>query len=155
LQNWAIIWCRIEANPEEPMERRPSVEAMSDAQALATFGTGADATNCGFDEATHTRVMAAEMVRARQRLAHYRTLYAAFLEAGEPVMIENLDEAGQSAVPAKLVFTDTLPVQEGVDPAGVVVWTEATLLEALARERTIADFFTKLLDELEPVRQAP
>jgi hypothetical protein len=137
------------------MERRPSVEGMSDAEALAAFGTGADAATRGFDEAIHTRVMAAEMVRARQRLVHYRTLFAAFLEAGEPVMIENLDEEGQRAVPAKLVFTDTLPVQEGVDPADVVVWTEPALLEALIRERTIADFFTAVLDELEPVRQAP
>ena len=99
--------------------------------------------------------MATEMVRARQRLAHYRTLYAAFLEAGEPVMIENLDEdVASGAVPAKLVFTDTIPVGGGAEAANVTVWTEVTLLEALSRERTIADYFTALLDELEPARAA-
>jgi hypothetical protein len=132
------------------METRPSVQGMSDAEALAAFATSADVATRGFDEATHTRVMATEMVRARQRLAHYRTLYAAFLEAGEPVMIENLDEvAGAGAVPAKLVFTDTIPVEGGAESANVTVWTEVSLLEALRRERTIADYFTALLDELE------
>ena len=139
------------------METRPSVEAMTDAQALGAFGTGADAANRGFDAATHTRVMASEMVQARQRLAHYRTLYAAFLEAGEPVMIENLDEGGDAgAVPAKLVFTDDAnPAREQAELGDVVIWTEPALLEALARERTIADFFTAVLDELEPIRHAP
>lgn len=128
---------------------------MSDATVLATFGTAADTESRGFDEATHTRVMATEMVRARQRLAYYRTLYAAFLEAGEPVMIENLDEvADEGAVPAKLVFTDTIPVGGGAESANVTVWTEATLLEALVRERTIADYFMALLDELEPVQSS-
>jgi hypothetical protein len=129
---------------------------MSDAEALAAFETGADVATRGFDETTHTRVMAAEMVRARQRLAHYRTLYAAFLEAGEPVMIENLDEAdGMGAIPAKLVFTDTIAAGDIAEAANVAVWTEVTLLEALVRERTIADFFTAVLDELEPGQQAP
>ena len=137
------------------METRRSVQSMSDATILATFGTGADADSRGYDEATHTRVLATEMVRARQRLAYYRTLYAAFLEAGEPVMIENLDEvADPGAVPAKLVFTDTIPVGGGAEAANVTVWTEVTLLEALVRERTIADYFMALLDELEPAQQA-
>jgi hypothetical protein len=130
---------------------------MSDAQALAAFGSGPDSATRGFDAATHTRVMAAELVRARERLAYYRTLYAAFLEAGEPLMIENLDEAGRAgAVPAKLVFTDdATAVQASAPSADVVVWNEAALLEALTRERIIADFFTKVLDELEPVAPAP
>ncbi len=138
------------------METRPSVEGMSDAEALAAFATGTDAATRGFDATTHTRVMAAEMVRARQRLAHYRTLYAAFLQAGEPVMIENLDETEASGtVPAKLVFTDTIPTGDLAEGASVAVWTEGTLLDALVRERTIADFFIAVLDELEPGQQAP
>ena len=129
---------------------------MSDATVLAAFATGADSATRGFDEATHTRVMATEMVRARQRLAHYRTLYAAFLEAGEPMMIENLDEvADAGANPAKLVFTDTIPVGGNAEAANVTVWTEATLLDSLARERTIADFFIAVLDEVEPQQQTP
>lgn len=136
------------------MERQRSVEGMSDAEVLATFATGADAASRGFDEATHTRVMATEMVRARQRLAHYRTLYTAFLEAGEPVMIENLDEAAEAgAVPAKLVFTDAIPDGDSTAAATITVWTEASLLESLMRERTIATFFTALLDEMEPAQQ--
>jgi hypothetical protein len=139
------------------MSTRPSVETMSDAQALAAFGTGPDAATRGFDAATHTRVMAAELVRARERLAHYRTLYAAFLEAGEPLMIENLDEAGGTgAVPAKLVFTDDASsVQASAQSVDVVVWSEAALLDALMRERTIADYFIKVFDELEPAASAP
>ncbi len=137
------------------METRPSVQSMSDATVLATFGTTADTETRGFDEATHTRVMASEMVRARQRLAYYRTLYAAFLEAGEPVMIENLDEnADDGAIPAKLVFTDTIPLGAEAEAANVTVWTEVSLLEALVRERTIADYFMALLDELEPINQS-
>jgi hypothetical protein len=139
---------------EDAKGTRASVEAMTDAQTLAAFGTGAEAATRGFDAAIHTRVMATELVRARERLAHYRTLYAAFLDAGEPIMIENLDEVGKAgAVPAKLVFTDDpTPVQAGAASAEVVVWTEAALLEALTRERIIADFFTKVLDEREPIQ---
>jgi hypothetical protein len=138
------------------MGTRPSVEAMTDAQTLAAFGTGTETATRGFDEATHTRVMAAELVRARQRLAHYRTLYAAFLEAGEPMMIENLDDAGGAgAVPAKLVFTDDATPVRDTAASDVVVWTEPALLEALTRERTIADFFTAVLDELVPVQPTP
>jgi hypothetical protein len=101
--------------------------------------------------------MASELIRARERLAHYRTLYAAFLEAGEPFMIENLDEAGGAgAVPAKLVFTDDPgSAQASAPSADVVVWSEAALLDALARERTIADFFTNVLDELESAASTP
>jgi len=145
-------WSQTE--PEGVMETRPSVQSMSDATVLATFGTTTDVETRGFDEATHTRVMATEMVRARERLAYYRTLYAAFLEAGEPVMIENLDEvADAGAVPAKLVFTDTIPVGGGAEVANVAIWTEVTLLDALVRERTIADYFMALLDELTPIQQ--
>jgi hypothetical protein len=144
-----------ETKLEGSVETRRSVQGMNDDTVLATFGTGADAETRGFDEATHTRVVATEMVRARQRLSHYRTLYASFLEAGEPVMIENLDEgADAGAIPAKLVFTDSIPVGGGAEAANVTVWTEATLLEALVRERTIADYFMALLDELEPAQQS-
>jgi hypothetical protein len=45
-------------------------------------------------------------------------------------------------------------VQAGTASADVIVWTEAALLEALTRECIIADFFTKVLDELESVQQA-
>jgi hypothetical protein len=71
-------------------------------------------------------------------------------------MIENLDEVeATGAVPAKLVFTDTIPSEDIAETANVAVWTELTLLEALVRERTIADFFTKVLDELEPAQHVP
>ena len=144
-----------ETELERHMDKRRSVTVMSDSEVLAAFEMGTDAESRGFDEATHTRVMVTEMVRARQRLSHYRTLYAAFLEAGEPVMIENLDEnAATGTVPAKLVFTDTIPVEGGAEGANVTVWTEAPLLEALSREHTIADYFTALLDEREPAQQA-
>jgi hypothetical protein len=147
----------MEIEQEGPMSTRRSVESMSDAQTLTAFGTGPDAATRGFDSATHTRVMASELIRARERLAHYRTLYAAFLEAGEPFMIENLDEAGGAgAVPAKLVFTDDPgSAQASAPSADVVVWSEAALLDALARERTIADFFTNVLDELESAASTP
>ena len=35
-----------------------SVESMTDDQVLSTFGTAEDDTRRGFDETTHTRVMA-------------------------------------------------------------------------------------------------
>ncbi len=96
--------------------------------------------------------MAHELVRARGRVALYRTLYAAFVDAGKPFLIENLDEARDGeAVPAKLVFSDDPDHVRGLEGrADVVVWTEPQLLDALTRERTVQDFFTDLLDELEP-----
>ena len=143
--------------PEDLMETLRPVEAMTDDEVLATFGTSEDPAQRGFDEATHTRVMATELVRARNRLAHYRTLYAAFLEAGEPYMIENLDErTSEAGIPVKLVFTSdashVIAIEEQPD---VVIWTEPTLLDALAQERHIHDFFTLLLNELEIALQEP
>ena len=139
------------------MDTLQPVELMTDDQVLTTFGTAEDPAGRGFDEATHTRVLAYELVRARNRLAHYRTLYASFLEVGKPYMIENLDETdGGGAVPAKLVFTDDPDqAQAAEDGAPVIVWTEPALLDALAQERAVHDFFTDLLDELEPALRQP
>jgi hypothetical protein len=135
------------------MDTLQPVELMSDNEVLATFGTAAAPDQRGFDEPTHTRVIAYELVRARSRLAHYRSLYTTFLEGGAPYMIENLDEdAGEGTVPAKLVFTDdedhALAVED--QAADVVVWTEPLVLEALVQTRGILDYFTELLNELEP-----
>lgn len=139
------------------METLQPVEMMTDDELLETFGTSEDPDRRGFDEITHTRVMASELVRARNRLAHYRTLYAAFIEAGKPFMIENLDER-DGDLPVKLVFTDdashVLEIEEQPEP-DVVIWTEPALLEALTQERAVHDFFTALLDELEPALQEP
>jgi hypothetical protein len=134
------------------MATRPPVEAMTDEEVLATFKTSENPAHRGFDEATHTRVMASELVRIRNRLVHYRALYAAFVEAGQPFMIENLDErASGQGIPAKLVFTDAADhVLASEEQPDVVIWTEPALLAALAQERSIHDFFTALLDELEP-----
>ncbi len=133
------------------METPSPVEAMTDDQVLATFETSEDPAQRGFDAATHTRVMASELVRARNRLAHYRALYAAFVEAGQPFMIENLDERARNKdIPAKLVFSDADHVPAAEELPDIVVWTEPTLLAALAHERAIHDFFTALLDELAP-----
>jgi hypothetical protein len=125
---------------------------MTDDQVLATFDTAEDDASRGFDEAAHTRVMAYELVRARNRLTYYRTLYAAFHEAGKPYMVENLDETGDNGkVPAKLVFTDDVDhLLEIEGQPDVVIWTEPALLDALTQERAVHDFFTELLDELEP-----
>ena len=131
------------------------VERMTDDEVLATFGTSEDPASQGFDAATYTRVMALELVRARGRLAHYRTLYAAFLAEGKPYMIENLDEAQDGeAVPAKLLFSDDAEHVAGLEgSAEVIVWTEPELLDALAKERAILDYCTDLLNELEPALQ--
>ena len=139
------------------MDTMQPVERMTDEQVLATFGTAEDPAARGFDAATYTRVLAYELVRSRSRLAYYRTLYASFVEVGKPYMIENLDEAQDGdAVPAKLVFTDDADHVLGLeDSADVIVWTEPELLDALMRERTVQDFFTDLLDELEPALQNP
>jgi hypothetical protein len=135
------------------MDTLRPVESMSDDEVLVTFGTAAEPDQRGFDETTHTRVIAYELVRARSRLAHYRTLYTAFVEGGTPYMIENLDEAaGDGVVPAKLVFTDdedeALAAEDLAEE--VEVWTEPLLLEALVQSRGILDYFTELLNELEP-----
>ena len=137
------------------MDTLGHVERMTDDEVLATFGTSEEFAHRGFDEATEARVLAYEMVRARGRLTYYRTLYAAFLEAGKPYMIENLDESQDgSTVPVKLVFSEDPDHVRGLeDSADVVVWTEPELLAALTQERTIHDFFTELLDEFEPKLQ--
>lgn len=134
------------------MDTRQSVEQLSDEQVLTTFGTTEDPATRGFDEETYARVLAHELVRSRQRLGYYRTLYAAFMEAGKPFMVENLDDAGDGqAVPAKLVFSDDpLHVMGLEETADVVVWTEPELLGELVKERAILDFLSGVLDELEP-----
>ena len=134
------------------METMRLVERMTDEEVLTTFGSAEDPAGRGFDEATYTRVLAYELVRARNRVAHYRALYAAFIEAGKPFMIENLDEvADGDGVPVKLVFADDPEhVREAEESAAVVVWTEPEILDALTKERAIQDYFTDLLDELEP-----
>jgi hypothetical protein len=148
---------RVRRQWEDPMETLQPVEAMADEAVLDTFGTAAEPHRRGFDEATHTRVMAYELVRARHRLAHYQALYATFLEAGKPFMIENLDEAASDGgIPAKLVFTaDAEHVLELAERPEVEVWTEPALLDALVQERAILDFFTELLNELEPAVSSP
>jgi hypothetical protein len=128
------------------------VEQMSDERVLAAFDTAEDPARRGFDQPTYARVLAHEVVRARARLSHYRTLYASYLDTGKAFMVENLDDGGNGrAVPAKLVFSDDAEHVLGIEAtADVVVWTEAELLYELTRERTILDFLTGLLDELEP-----
>ncbi len=128
------------------------VERLSDEQVLAAFGMTADPTGWGFDAMTQARVFAFELVRARNRVAHYRALYATFLDAGQPYMIENLDDAGDgTGLPAKLVFTDDVERVAQLEASGdVEIWTELELLRALTQERTVQEFFTDLLDELLP-----
>ena len=139
------------------MEILQPVESMTDEEVLATFGTSDDPEHRGFDEVIHTRVVATELVRARNRLAYYRTLYAAFIETGKPFMIENLDDdSSDGTIPAKLVFTeDADHLAEIGEQPEVVIWTEPVLLDALAQERAVHDYFTALLDELEPAVQQP
>jgi hypothetical protein len=134
------------------MEIQQPVERMADDQVLATFGTAEDPQGRGFDEATYGRVLAYELVRSRQRMAFYRTLYASFMREGTPFMVENLDERPNGdAVPVKLVFSDEPEQVDGLEEeADVVVWTEPELLAELAEERAIQDFLTGLLDEIEP-----
>jgi hypothetical protein len=137
------------------MDTMMLVEQMNDEEVLSAFGTAEDPGRRGFDEATWARVLAHELVRSRARLAHYRTLYTSFVDAGKPFMIENLDEAGDGrSVPAKLVFSsDAGQVLRLEEQADVIVWTEPDLIDALAQERALLDFFTGLLDELEPALQ--
>jgi hypothetical protein len=72
-------------------------------------------------------------------------------------MIENLDErTSEAVIPVKLVFTsDASHVIEIQEQPDVAIWTEPTLLDALAQERHILDFFTLLLNELELALQEP
>lgn len=140
------------------METLQPVESMTDQEVLARFGTSLDPEQRGFDEATEARVLANELVRSRHRLAHFRTLYTAFTEAGKPFMVENLDDdgAGNGGVPAKLIFSaDAGHVLEIEERSDVMIWTEPMLLDALAQERAIHDFFTDLLNELEPALMNP
>jgi hypothetical protein len=139
------------------MDTLQPVESMTDDEVLRTFGTAEEPKRRGFDEATHTRVLAYELVRARNRLQYYRTLYASFVDAGQPFMVENLDENGSGVgIPAKLIFSDdaghVLDIEERSD---VMIWNEPALLDALAHERAVHDFLTQLLDELEPALQTP
>jgi hypothetical protein len=139
------------------MDTLQPVESMTDDEVLRTFGTAEEPDRRGFDEATHTRVLAYELVRARNRLHYYRTLYASFVDAGQPFMIENLDENGSGGgIPAKLIFSDdaghVLDIEERSD---VMIWNEPALLDALEQERAVHDFLTQLLDELEPALQTP
>ncbi len=127
----------------------PSFEQMTDAQIQASVGLTAGER--GFEAATQARVFANELMRARGRFAHHRTLYAAFVEAGTPYMVENLDDVGDGrAVPAKLIFADEAPGPEVSANPMLTVWTERALLAALSEERAVQDFFAGLLDELAP-----
>ena len=128
-----------------------SIELMSDADIRAALGMSDGVAGRGFDAATQARVFADELIRSRGRFAQYRTLYSAYLGAGKPFMIENLDEIGDGdAVPAKLIFADAPPALELEESPTLMIWTERTLLEALSEERSIQDFFANLLDELDP-----
>jgi hypothetical protein len=133
------------------MDKRLPIEQMTEAEILASLGMTAGEAGRGFDAAIQARVYADGLIRSRGRFANYRALYAAFIDAGRPYMIENLDEAGDgAAVPAKLLFADEAPAPEVAENPFARVWTERTLLEALSEERSIQDFFTELLDELAP-----
>ena len=136
----------------DTMDSEQSVESLSDEQVLVAFGMAADSAGWGFDAATQARVFAFELVRARHRVAHYRALYATFLDAGQPYMVENLDDAGDgTGLPAKLVFTDDVEQVAQLEANGEVeIWTELELLRVLTQERTVQEFFTDLLDELLP-----
>jgi hypothetical protein len=138
------------------MDTQQPVEQLSDGEILNAFGMTDGLAGRGFDAATQARVFADELIRSRGRFAHYRALYAAFVTADKPYMIENLDEVGDgAAVPAKLVFADEPPAQDvGADPM-LMVWSERLLLEALTEERAIQDFFAGLLDELMPDLAGP
>lgn len=137
------------------MDTMQQVESMTDEQVLETFGTAEEPERRGFDEGTYARVLAYELIRSRHRLGYYRTLYTSFLKEDAQYMIENLDESENGdAVPVKLVFADQPDQIQGLDDgAAVVVWTESDLIDELAKERTVHDFLTDLLDELEPAVQ--
>lgn len=130
------------------------VEFMSDDDVLSAFGVVGIDDDAMVEPAIYARVMALELVRARNRVNLYRTLYASFLEAGKPFMVENLDEEidGEiGGIPVKLVFSDDPDHVRGLEESGNVnVWSEPELLEALTQERAVQQFFTDLLQELEP-----
>ena len=133
------------------MDIRQSFEQLSDGEILASLGMTAGEAGRAFDAATQARVYADGLIRSRGRFANYRALYAAFIDAGTPYMVENLDEAGDgAAVPAKLLFADEAPAPDVTENPFARVWTERTLLEVLSEERAIQDFFAELLDELAP-----
>lgn len=133
------------------MQEVRSFETMAETQILAALGMEPGTTGRGFDDITQARVFADGLLRSRGRFDQYRTLYTAFLEAGKPFMIENLDEEGVGeAVPVKLVFSDEPPGEEVEESPDTMIWTERLLLDALSEERAIQDFFTELLDELAP-----
>jgi hypothetical protein len=128
-----------------------SFEQMTDAEIQAIVGMTATGNGRGFDAATQARVFANELIRSRGRFAHHRALYAAFVGAGKPYMVENLDERRNGeAVPAKLIFADETPGPEVSENSMLTVWTERSLLESLTEERAVQDFFAGLLDELAP-----
>ncbi len=137
------------------MDGQLSVQRMTDEDILTTFGTAEDPAHRGFDDETQARILAYELVRARSRVAFYRTLYASFIEAGQPYMIENLDDTENGdAVPVKLAFTDDAAEARRLEAGpGVTVWTEPELLDALTQERAILDFFTTMLGEFVPALQ--
>lgn len=133
------------------MIMQQSIDQMSDAEIRAALGMSEGEGGRGFDTATQARVFADELIRSRGRFGQYRTLYTAYLGAGKAFMIENLDEIGDgSGIPAKLVFADVPPGPDVEESPTLMVWTERSLLEALAEERSIQDFFANLLDELDP-----
>ena len=133
------------------MASQRSFEQMADEEIRSAVGLAAGTDGSGLDAATQARVFATELIRARGRFAHHRALYAAFVGAGKPAMVENLDEEGDGrAVPAKLLFADDPPGPEVEGSPLAVVWTERTLLAALAEERAIQDYFAGLLDEIAP-----
>jgi len=133
------------------MENQPVFEQMTDEEIRAAVGLTTAADGTDLNAATQARVFATELIRSRGRFIHQRTLYAAFIGAGKPYMIENLDEIGAGrAVPAKLVFVDEPPGPAVTDNPLLRVWTERALLETLTEERAVQDYFTALLDELAP-----
>ncbi len=138
------------------MDGHLSVQRMTNDELLATFGTAEDLVGRGFDDETQARILAYELVRARSRIAFYRTLYASFVEEAQPYMIENLDDSGDGdTVPVKLAFTDDgAEARRLEESAEMTVWTEPALLDALTQERAILDFFTTMLGEFVPALQA-
>lgn len=131
------------------MEIERSVEELTDEEILTAFGTATDVERQGFDDETKSRVLAHEFIRARGRLAHYRTLYATFAAEGKRYMIENLADGDTAALPAKLAFTnDDEHAHELLADDSVAVWTEQELLDALRQELLLHDYFADLLDEI-------
>jgi len=135
------------------MDEQRSIGQMTNEEILALFRTSLETAERGFDAETLARVWAYEFVRSRARLAHYRALYTAFIDGGMHYMIENLDESiPEDGVPAKLVFTDSIDDVFDLDEsAEVVVWSERMLLDELANERSILDYFGNVLDEFRAV----